>query len=213
MKRTAAPKEALPASAPDPELAWAAIDAVALPVPGISEQLSPEEQSALYATIYEDLRKRARSLLGAHHAGSLNTTGLVHEAFLKIADSNPKVASRAHFFNLASLVMRQIMVNRAKYRSMQKRDYQMAVSIDEELPNNDEHNLTNVLIIDQCLQRLHAQHPRVAKVVELHFFAGLSFREIAELYHLSITTVERDWRLARALINERLLPAGTGAEN
>jgi RNA polymerase sigma factor (TIGR02999 family) len=153
-----------------------------------------------FAALYQDLHARAHRLLAANQAGSLNTTGLVHEAYVKLAGANISAASKAHFFHIAAMAMRQILVDHARYRQSQRRDHRMAATLDPELPGADAAQLIDVLALDGALARLRSDGERLAQVVELHFFAGLSFAEIAEMHETSLSTVERDWRTARALL-------------
>ena len=159
-----------------------------------------DARARAFAALYQDLHARAHRLLAANQAGSLNTTGLVHEAYVKLAGANLSAASKAHFFHIAALAMRQILVDHARYRQSQRRDHRMAATLDPELPGADEAQLIDVLALDAALARLREDGERLAQVVELHFFAGLSFAEIAEMHETSLSTVERDWRTARALL-------------
>lgn len=158
----------------------------------------PESRAQAFASIYQDLRTRARRLLAGHDSGSLSTTALVHEAYLKLVGTKLVAASKAHFFNIAATAMRQILVDHARYRQSQRRDHRMVATLDAELPDGDAAQLIDVLALDNALARLRSDGERLAQVVELHFFAGLSFPEIAELQETSLSTVERDWRTARA---------------
>lgn len=159
-----------------------------------------QSRARAFAALYQDLHARAHRLLAANQGGSLNTTGLVHEAYLKLAGANLPAASKAHFFHIAALAMRQILVDHARYRQSQRRDHRMAATLDSELPGADAAQLIDVLALDAALARLRSDSERLAQVVELHFFAGLSFAEIAAMLETSLSTVERDWRTARALL-------------
>ncbi len=153
----------------------------------------------LFSAIYDDLRTRARRMLAAHDACSLSTTVLVHETYTKLMSGPTPVTSRAHFFHIAAAAMRQIMVDQARHRNAQKRDARVLVTLGDETPDTDE-NRMDMLVLDAALKRLRSRKERLAQIVELHFFGGLSFAEIAELSDVSLSTVEREWRTARALL-------------
>jgi RNA polymerase sigma factor (TIGR02999 family) len=159
-----------------------------------------ESRRRVFGVIYEDLRKRARRLLAAHETSSLNTTGLVHEAYLKLIGVPLSVESRAHFFHIAATAMRQIMVDHARHRQSQKRDRRVAVTLDADIADSETSRIMDMLALDGALQNLGAEGERLVRVVELHFFAGLSFPEIADLLSVSLSTVEREWRTARAFL-------------
>ncbi len=159
-----------------------------------------ESRQRLFALIYEDLRKRARRLLAAHETSSLNTTGLVHEAYVKLVAMPLSVESRAHFFHIAATAMRQIMVDHARHRQSQKRDRRVAVTLDADVADPDTSRVMDMLALDGALENLRVEGERLVRVVELHFFAGLSFPEIADLSSVSLSTVEREWRAARAFL-------------
>ena len=167
---------------------------------GASPSAEAQGRAREFAALYQDLHARAHRLLAANPAGSRNTTGLVHEAYVKLAGAKLSATNKAHFFHIAAMAMRQILVDHARYRQSQRRDHRMAATLDPELPGGDETQLIDVLALDSALARLRGDGERLAQVVELHFFAGLSFAEIAALHETSLSTVERDWRTARALL-------------
>jgi RNA polymerase sigma factor (TIGR02999 family) len=164
---------------------------------------------ALFAAIYDDLRRRARRL--SHAAGAtLSTTALVHETYLRLAGAELSLNDRAHFFALAARVMRQVLINAARERGAQKRGGDcMVVALDSE-PAATDAPVADLLGLDQALERLAAVDTRLVQVVELHFFAGLGFAEIGTLLGVSERTVSRDWRAARALLRQHLEAAGHG---
>jgi RNA polymerase sigma-70 factor, ECF subfamily len=157
-----------------------------------------------FASVYEDLRKRARRLLASNDGGSLNTTGLVHEAYLKLANGKLEATSKAHFFHIAATAMRQIIVDHARYTHAQVRDKRKMGTLDAELPAANDGRIVEILALDSALSRLRSEMDTLASVVELHFFAGLSFPEIAELHVCSLSTVERQWRSARAWLHSHM---------
>lgn len=167
-------------------------------LPSILEVVNPDGRARLFATIYQDLHKRAQRLLAVNETSSLNTTGLVHEAYLKLAGANLAATSKVHFFHIAATAMRQILVDHARYRQSQRRDHRMLATLDTDMPGTDDTRLLDMLALDNALAHLRSESERLVQVVELHFFAGLSFPEIAQLLDTSLSTVERDWRTARA---------------
>jgi RNA polymerase sigma factor (TIGR02999 family) len=169
------------------------------PDPSLPSNDKADSRQFLFAAIYDDLRARARRMLAAHQANSLSTTMLVHEAYTKLMDGPTPITSEAHFFNIAAAAMRQIMVDQARYRYAQKRDQRVLVTLGDELPTDGD-SLIDMLVLDAALKRLRERKERLAQIVELHFFGGLSFIEIADLTDLSLSTVEREWRSARAFL-------------
>ena len=158
----------------------------------------------LFQAIYEDLRRRAHLQLSGRRDGTMSTTLLVHETYLKLAGTHLTLNDRAHFFAIAARAMRQILINAARDRGAQKRGGdQQQVTFDQDALATPElsHDL---LSLDAAMQALEANDARLAQVVELHFFAGLDFARIAELLELSERTVARDWRAARALLRLHL---------
>lgn len=153
----------------------------------------------LFEKIYADLRRRAHHWSTRGNA-TLSTTALVHETYLSLAGSQLSLNDKAHFFRLAARAMRRVLIDAARRRDSLKRGgAQRAVTLATDLaapaPNLD------VIALDDSLEQLASEEPRLAQVVELHFFAGLPFARIGELLELSERTVARDWRAARALLS------------
>jgi len=162
----------------------------------------------LLPVVYEELRALAHRHLAKHgHDGSLATTGLVHEAYLKLVDhAAAEWHDRAHFFSLSSLAMRHVLVDQARARATLKRGGEgTRVTLDEEAIAIDD-SAETLLAIDEALDALAAVEPRLAKVVECRFFGGLSEKEIAEALGVTERTVERDWVKARMLLRRALVP-------
>lgn len=157
---------------------------------------------ALLPHVYEDLHALAhRSLLGGRAEDTLNTTALVHEAFLKLhARETLTVNDRRHFFAVAAMAMRQIVVDHARRRLAGKRGGDLRrVDLDaSELPVQDA--AADILAIEEALQKLSALDPRLGRVVELRFYGGLTVEETAEVLDVDPRTVKRDWRKARAVL-------------
>src|SRR5512143_2472275 len=143
---------------------------------------------AMMPKVYEQLRVIARhQLVGREGGGTLSTTGLVHEAYLKLVDqSRVAWSDRAHFFALASVAMRHVLVDRARARLTQKRDgARHRVTLDDDrIPGDDQPEA--LLELNDAIDRLAAVEPRLARVVECRFFGGLSEDETAEA--LGVTT-------------------------
>jgi RNA polymerase sigma factor (TIGR02999 family) len=162
----------------------------------------------LIELVYEKLRRIAHNQLRRARPGqTLNTTGLVHEAYLKLVD--PKQASwndRRHFFAAAAKAMRHIIVDYARHKQRVKRGGgQPHVPLDEQKIAVEEH-ATELLELDLALEQLSAVSERLVRVVECRFFAGLTEQETAETLETSLRTVQRDWKRARAWLREALQP-------
>jgi RNA polymerase sigma factor (TIGR02999 family) len=169
---------------------------------------SRESIDRLVPLLYEELRAMAhRRLLAQPRGGTLQTTALVHEAYLKIVDqSRATVRDRVHFLALASLAMRHVLVDRAKARGAVKRDgQQRCVTLDEEEIGVDDQP-DALLQLDDALNRLATLEPRLARVVECRFFGALTEDEIAEALGVTVRTVQRDWAKARMLLRRTLGP-------
>ena len=160
----------------------------------------------LIPIIYEELHRRAkRQLQGERAEHTLNPTALVHEAYLKLVETkDAHFHNRTHFFALASQAMRRILVDYARARQSQKRggDHQKITLVDhqlvQELPSDD------IVALDDSLGRLSSLNERQARVVEYWFFGGLTHEEIAVVLNISLPSVRRDWRLARAWLSREL---------
>ena len=160
----------------------------------------------LMALVYRDLHRRAAAYLRRERPGdSLQPTALVHEAYLRLVDQRRVVwQNRSQFFGVAALVMRRILVDRARARKMAKRSGQWArVTVDDAatLPVN-----VDVLDLDAALARLALFDARKCQLVELRFFGGLSLADAGEALGISLATAERDWQAARAWLSKELRP-------
>ena len=169
---------------------------------------SRESLDRLVPQMYEELRAIAhRQIARRPDGGTIDTTGLVHEAYLRVVDqSRPGVNDRAHFLALASLAMRHVLVDRAKARKRLKRGGDMGhVTFDEERIAVDDQPEA-LLELDAALTWLAGLEPRLARVVECRFFGGLTEEEIAEALGVTVRTVQRDWAKARMLLRRELEP-------
>ena len=157
----------------------------------------PQALERLTPLVYDELRRLAknhmRSERGSH---TLQATAVVHEAFLRLIQANVPLQDRTHFFAMASRLMRRVLVDHAKSRSRLKRNSgEQSV-----LPNL----AVDVLALDDALESLAQLEPRLAQVIELHYFGGLTYEQIAEAVGASTATVHRDIRLARAWLLEEM---------
>jgi RNA polymerase sigma factor (TIGR02999 family) len=167
----------------------------------------PEALNRLLPLVYNELRAIAHRHLARDRGGTLVTTALVHEVYLKLVDQpNAEWRDRAHFFALASVAMRHLLINRAKARQSLKRGgIRRPITLDEEAIAVDD-QAASLLDIDDALTRLAELSPRLARVVECRFFGGLSHEETAEALGVTVRTVERDWTKARLLLRRALTP-------
>ena len=160
----------------------------------------------LVPLVYEELRAIAHRHIGARgRGGTMTTTALVHEAYLKLVDqTRARWNDRAHFLALASLAMRQVMLDRAKALATLKRGGQhRRITLDEaEIGVDDQPEA--LLQLNEALERLGEVEPRLVRVVECRFFGGLTEEEIAEARGVTVRTVQRDWVKARLLLRRAL---------
>lgn len=157
------------------------------------------------ALTYQELRTIAHRRLLAGGRGTLSTTGLVHEAYLKLVDqSRAGWQDRAHFLALASLAMRHVLVDRARERATLKRGgVRRQITLDDEVLAAED--LPEALLqLNEALDRLATLAPRLAQVVECRFFGGLTEQETADALGLTARTVQRDWVKARVLLRRLL---------
>jgi RNA polymerase sigma factor (TIGR02999 family) len=165
-----------------------------------------EALDALTPLVYEELHKRAHWQMQREHPGhTLQTTALVNEAYLRLVDMRQvSWRDRAHFFALASRVIRHVLVDAARSRRSQKRGANASPeTIDENLLVSDDPR-ADIIALDDALRALAAVDERKNQVVELRFFGGLTVEETAELLGVSADTVKRDWKLAKAWLRREL---------
>lgn len=152
--------------------------------------------SSLYPRLRQLARSRRRGWQGNH---TLDTTSLIHEAYLKVASaSSPRYESRGHFFAVAAQAMRQVLINYAEKKSAAKRGGGAAHVTLHERDIVAENALDEILTLDAALRRLEQMSPRQARVVECLFYAGFTVEETADALLTSPATVKRDWSAARA---------------
>jgi RNA polymerase sigma factor (TIGR02999 family) len=180
------------------------------------EQLTP--------LVYSELRRLASRYLRRERADhTLQSTALVHEAYLKLVDQrNMRWQNRAHFFAIAAQLIRRILVDHARGRQAQKRGAEVyRLSLDEAIGIPDQKDLS-VVALDDALNALANIDPQQSRIVELRFFTGLSVEETAEVVGVSPATIKREWVTARAFLyreisgkapNEGPPPARGGASS
>jgi RNA polymerase sigma factor (TIGR02999 family) len=162
--------------------------------------------SQVVPLIYEELRRLAAHYMAAERPGhTLQTTALVHEAYLRLVDQRQASwQSRAHFYGAAAGVMRRILVDHARARLTAKRGGDAPhLALDEALVFSDEQS-DELVRLDEALGRLAQMNPRQSRVIQLRFFAGLTVEEISEVMGISPKTVKRDWSFARAWLHREL---------
>lgn len=156
--------------------------------------------------IYEELRRVAHHHMDGQRVDhTLQTTALVHETYLRLADqTHPSWNNRAHFFAVAARAMRQILVNYAEsYRAQKRGGGALKVILDEEAMVSPAQS-KEIIELHEALETLAALDPRKARVVELKYFGGLNHDEIAEVMKISSVTVRRDWTFAKAWLHSEL---------
>ena len=165
----------------------------------------------LVPLVQQELRRVASRQMDKERPGHvLQPTALVNEVYIRLVDwKNVEWQNRAHFFAVAAGMMRRILVNAAQARDRAKRGGGEAirVSLDDVAEIATGVDSCNLVALDDALRTLEALNPRESKVVELRFFGGLSLEETAEVLHVSVGTVRRDWTLARAWLFRELTGA------
>jgi RNA polymerase sigma factor (TIGR02999 family) len=161
---------------------------------------------SLFAVVYDELRRMASSYMRRERSDhTLQTTALVHEAYLKLVkQSDSPLQNRVHFFAVAAKVMRQILIDHARTRHYEKRggDAQR-ISLEEAAVLSDERT-TELLALDEALTELATKDDRQSQIVEMRYFGGLTIAETAEYLKVSPDTVTRDWNMSKAWLYRRL---------
>jgi RNA polymerase sigma factor (TIGR02999 family) len=159
---------------------------------------------ALVPLVYQELRRLAHYYLQSERPDhTLQSTALVHEAYLRLVNSLSVPQDRAHFIAVASRLMRQILVDYARARSASKRDGGCKISLEvvEKMPINGDAEL---LALDGALDQLSRIDERQGRIVEMKFFGGMSAPEISEALGISRATVDRDWAVARVWLHREM---------
>jgi RNA polymerase sigma factor (TIGR02999 family) len=169
---------------------------------------SEDALNELMPLVYSELHRIAgRHLRNERASATLQTTVLIHEAYMRLVGADVEWDGRKHFLAIASNTMRRILVDHARARSRVKRGGPHAVPVT--LTNAiaaDGGDQIDIIAVDQALEKLAGFDERKAKIVELHFFGGLTYDEIAEVMDLSPATVHRDLRTARSWLYNELNP-------
>jgi RNA polymerase sigma factor (TIGR02999 family) len=161
---------------------------------------------SLLPLVYEELRQQAARYLRRERVGhTLQTTALIHEAYLRLIDQkNVHWQNRAHFFGIAAQLMRRILVDHARTRTRAKRGgSNLRVSFNEANLLAASQDL-DIVALDEALARLAELDEQQSRIVELRFFSGLSVPETAEVLRISPATVKRDWSMAKAWLHREL---------
>jgi RNA polymerase sigma factor (TIGR02999 family) len=173
-----------------------------------SRRGDPTALDRLLPLLYSELHQIAERHMSRERPDhTLQPTALVHEAFLRLADSAVDYNDRAHFMRAASRAMRHVLVDYARARNAAKRGDGVRVTLDEGLAAPDD-RVVDLLVLDDALDRLAEAEPRWARVVELRCFGGLEMLEIAAALEISAATAKRDWQFARAWL-ANVLRGGT----
>ncbi len=170
-----------------------------------------QAREQLLPLVYDELKRVARRhLRGEAEGHTLQTTALVHEAYLRLVGTDLSWEGRRHFLAVAAQVMRRVLVDHARGRGRAKRGGGItAVALQEELAAAPARP-ADLLDLDEALERLSSLDPRKAQVIDLLYFGGLSYDETAAVLGISPATVHRDLRLARAWLFRELQSAGSG---
>jgi len=177
------------------------------------EQGDPRAADQLLPLVYDELRKLAAAKLAQEMPGqTLQATGLVHEAYIRLVDSDKAQHwnSRSHFFAAAAEAMRRILVERARQKGSAKRggDWCRIDADTDKLV--DTHRDDKLLALDEAISRLAAADPTKAELIKLRYFAGLSVEEAARALGISTTTADRYWAYARAWLQRAMTGADQG---
>ena len=171
-----------------------------------SDSGNREAFDQLMPIVYDELRRQAaRYLKHERQNHTLQTTALVHEAYVRLIDqAGVRWQNRAHFYGIAAEMMRRILVDHARKRNAAKRGGEaVKVTLNDEDQPAAEQNL-DLIAVDEALTKLAALDKQQARVVELRFFGGLNVEETAEVLGISDRTVKRDWSVAKAWIRREL---------
>jgi RNA polymerase sigma-70 factor, ECF subfamily len=171
------------------------------------EQMSAGDHSAadrLIPLVYDELRARARRYLRGQGGTSLQPTALVHEAYLRLVDAPADWNGRTHFYAVAAIAMRQIILDHVRHHGREKRGGNLRrVTLHESVARGAEPDV-DLLALGQALERLAELDERQARIIELRVFAGMTAEEVAEVLDISRRSVQRDWTFAMAWLRAEL---------
>lgn len=167
-----------------------------------------EALNDLLPIVYDELHRQASRYMKQERTGhTLQTTDLIHEAYMKLAEHNDmRWQNRAHFFAIAATLMRRILIDYARAKHREKRggdDVKVPIEDAIELATADENNI-DLIALDDALTKLAAIDEQAVRVVELRYFADLNVEETAEVLKISPATVKRDWQMAKAWLKGEL---------
>jgi RNA polymerase sigma-70 factor (ECF subfamily) len=164
-------------------------------------------ERSLLPLVYHELHRLARSYMRRERPDhTLQATALINEAYLRLAGGEVDWKNREHFIGVAAQVMRRVLVDHARAHNAEFRGGRLKrIDLDERLVLSSA-RADEVLLLDEALAQLASTNARQARVVELHYFGGLSMEQIAALLHISERSVKRDWSLARLWLFEKLRP-------
>ena len=170
--------------------------------------LSPVSSDSGFTLVYDELRKLAAKRLANEPAGiSLQPTGLVHEAYIRLvaSASDQNWESRGHFFGSAAEAMRRILVERARKRTALKRGGdRKRVQLPDDIESEQAHSLHDIIVLDEALTQFQEKEPRKATLVKLRYFCGMTLSEASEALDISLSTADSDWAYAKAWLKVRL---------
>lgn len=190
------------------------------PAPGevtqILEAITSGDRQAihqLFPIVYEQLRKMAKARMAREQGNTLQTTGLVHELYLRLLkEEEPRWENRKHFFAVAAEAMRRILIENARRRATVRRGRKATkITLQENMLTNDS-DPQLLLIMDQALTRLHSRDSLMSEVVKLHCFAGLTIHETALVLGTSPRNVDRQWAAAKAWLYKEMVESGKSGQ-
>ncbi len=165
-----------------------------------------EAAHELARLVYSELHDLASALLAREPSTTLQPTALVHEAWIRFAGDDANFESRFQFYSLASKIMRHVLVDHARARRAHKRGQGRRPVTWIDAGESTPARALDLLDLDDALRKLEGRDGELFRIVELHFFGGLSYAEIARAFGVSLPTVERRWRIARAWLLAELRP-------
>lgn len=202
MPALAPPPGSMPAAAPPPGELTTLLDGD-----------GDERLDRAFGLVYRELKMIAHRALARAGGGTLGTTGLVHEAYAKLAvHESLSLRSRRHFFALCARAMRQIVIDHARRRRADKRGAGLAVLSLADHDGFDAAQPDSLVALDAALSALEARDPRLVELLQLRMFAGLELAQIAPLFGVTVRQLQRDWQRARLWLYQALLPDAGGGD-
>lgn len=175
---------------------------------GEEDAFEPVSSDSGFALVYDELRKLAAKRLANEPAGiSLQPTGLVHEAYIRLVNSANRQDwdNRGHFFGSAAEAMRRILVERARKRSaLKRRGDRQRVQLPDDIESDQAHSLHDIIVLNEALTQFEATEPRKATLVKLRYYCGMTLNEASEAMGISSSTADADWAYAKAWLKVRL---------